>query len=411
MAAIESEAAVAAALASARQLRCLPALRPFAPVSLDFVDAFSRMLRAMPALRAHPELAALGFWMRRANITRICHHFQASASGQLFQPRGIAFHIAPSNVDSMFVYSWFLSIICGNKNIVRLPSRSSPGMALLTRVFDELLAMEEWRKIAERALLVRYDRDDRAATAGFSSLCDLRVIWGGDATVAGIRQVPLAPRACEVAFANKFSMAIIRADGWNRADLQRQQEWLVRFFNDTYTFGQMACSSPRLLAWHGHASAVAVAQENFWNGLSALVRTRSTRLQPIDYVNKRTAADLIALRLPASIRDDGQNDICRIALPIEAMRKLIDTDLHCGAGLFYETSIDSLDSLDSLLDRRIQTVTYAGYGDGAELREHVATRILAGIDRIVPFGCALDFAPVWDGFDLFRLFMRQVTVS
>ena len=33
-----------------------------------------------------------------------------------------------------------------------------------------------------------------------------------------------------------------------------------------------------------------------------------------------------------------------------------------------------------------------------------------GIDRIVPIGKSLDFSNVWDGFDLFRSFTREVEV-
>ena len=402
---------IIAAAVDAEKFRCMPALQPFSPLAFDFIDAFSRNLRDQPAVRALPEMAALGFWMRRPNLMRLCSDFRSSSNGLLFQPRGTAFHIAPSNVDSMFVYSWFLSTICGNKNIVRLPSRSSPALTLLTGVLEQLLGCEEWRPIAERAMLVRYDREDERPTAYFSGICDLRVIWGGDATVSAIRRVPLGPRACEVAFANKFSAAIVRADGWNLALASQQQEWLRRFFNDAYSFGQMACSSPRLVIWHGSTAAVALAQQSFWEGLAALARMRDTQLTPIDYVNKRTAADLIALQFPVTIRESGPNAICRIGMPVESLRQLIETELHCGAGLFYETSVDTLDALEPVLDRRIQTLAYAGYGDGAELRDYVSGRTLAGIDRIVPFGSALNFAPVWDGFDLFRTFMRQVTVN
>jgi hypothetical protein len=388
----------------------LSPMRMFAPETLSFISALSNRLLRTSSLKAYPELMALGFWMRGANLARLRQQFENSAGQALFQPRGTAFHIAPSNVDSIFIYSWFLSMICGNKNIVRLSSRGSPQLDLLIGALADLLSKEEWRSVAEKVLLVRYDHDADLTTY-FSQMCDVRVIWGGNATVSEVRRLPLPPVACEVMFASKFSVAIVNAENWNSAAECRRQDWLGKFFNDVYWFGQMACSSPRLLIWHGAREAKKSAQDSFWSGMTDLVRERKTDLMPIDYVNKIVAADLIALKLHgATIHNSKQSDICRVEVERDDVMQLIDLDLHCGAGLFYETAIDTLDSLLPILDRRIQTVAYAGY-DGSELRDFVSSHTLRGIDRIVPFGQALEFTPIWDGFDLFRVFLRQVTVD
>jgi hypothetical protein len=58
----------------------------------------------------------------------------------------------------------------------------------------------------------------------------------------------------------------------------------------------------------------------------------------------------------------------------------------------------------------VQTVSYAGFRK-EELRQFVVSSPLCGIDRIVPFGHALDFSPVWDGFDMLRTFMREITLE
>ena len=361
-------------------------------------------------MKAHPELVALGFWMRRANLDNLRNRFQQSAAGATFHPKGTAFHIAPSNVDSIFIYSWFLSMLCGNKNIVRLSSRSSPQLGLLISALGELLEQDEWRAIAKRVLLVRYEHDADISTY-FSSLCDVRVIWGGNLTVSAIRNLPLPPHACEVAFADKFSLALIHAKNWNNAADSKRQDWLNQFFNDAYWFGQMACSSPRMIVWHGDKEAITTAQESFWHGVSKLLKQRETNILPVDFVNKLVAADLIAIRLPtAVIHGSEHNDICRVEIRHDYAKQLIDAELHCGAGLFFETSIGALDDLLPMLDRRIQTVSYAGYPDGAELREFAGCHVLRGVDRIVPFGKALEFSSIWDGFDLFRIFLRQVSI-
>ena len=58
----------------------------------------------------------------------------------------------------------------------------------------------------------------------------------------------------------------------------------------------------------------------------------------------------------------------------------------------------------------MQTVCYSGFTKN-EIREFILEIPLAGIDRIVPFGQALNFDTIWDGFDLKRVFMREITLS
>jgi hypothetical protein len=47
----------------------------------------------------------------------------------------------------------------------------------------------------------------------------------------------------------------------------------------------------------------------------------------------------------------------------------------------------------------------------AELTDLVRALAGRGIDRVVPVGQVLAFAPIWDGYDLLREFTRLTTVS
>ena len=58
----------------------------------------------------------------------------------------------------------------------------------------------------------------------------------------------------------------------------------------------------------------------------------------------------------------------------------------------------------------MQTVSQAGFARD-EWLAFVRGGPLGGIDRIVPVGRALDFAPVWDGHDLWHAFTRQVDLA
>src|SRR5229473_1854189 len=44
-------------------------------------------------------------------------------------PRGLVFHVPPANVDTIFVYSWALSALAGNRNVVRISPRAAGAAA------------------------------------------------------------------------------------------------------------------------------------------------------------------------------------------------------------------------------------------------------------------------------------------
>ncbi|WP_439890370.1 acyl-CoA reductase [Ralstonia sp. 25C] len=390
---------------SPEALRGVAPLPSFDKASLAFVEALSSALMRMPEARMYPELTALAFWMRKANLERLRTDLEQRQGNALLVPRGTVLHIAPSNVDTIFVYSWFLSLLTGNRNIVRLSSKASVQADLLVGAIGQLLRDPVHEAIAQRTLLVRYAPDDQI-TARFSAVCDVRAIWGGNTTVEQIRKIPLPPTASEVAFANKYSLALIDASAWHAADVERKESWVDAFYNDAYWFDQMACSSPRLVLWVGNEAAAKDAAADFWMRLEQRVVARQERFADADYVNKLVAEDIMAIEAQVSVPTTVNNDLVRVWLD----RPALHDQLHCGAGLFFEAALPDLNALRPLLDRRVQTVSYAGF-DQHTLKTFVTEVPLAGIDRIVPFGRALDFAPVWDGFDLLRVFMREITIA
>lgn len=386
-------------------LRDVAPLPPFDKASLAFVEALSLALMRMPEARTYPELTALAFWMRRANLERLRADMEQRADDALLVPRGTVLHIAPSNVDTIFVYSWFLSLLTGNRNIVRLSTKPSIQADLLVAAIGKLLQDPAHKAIAERTLLVRYEPSDDV-TARFSAVCDVRAIWGGNDTVGRIRKIPLAPTATEIAFANKYSLALINSSVWLTAAPGQKTAWVEAFYNDAYWFDQMACSSPRLVLWVGDDASGRAAAADFWQHLERRLADRQERFGDADYVNKLVAEDVMAIEADVEIPATASNDLVRVWLEQPALH---DRE-HCGAGLFFEAILPDLSALRGLLDRTVQTVSYAGF-DAQVLKDFVRESPLSGIDRIVPFGRALDFAPVWDGFDLLRVFMREITVA
>jgi hypothetical protein len=81
-----------------------------------------------------------------------------------------------------------------------------------------------------------------------------------------------------------------------------------------------------------------------------------------------------------------------------------------GAGTFPVATVDCLASLVPLLGRRDQTLSHLGFPPG-ELGDFARALAGRGLDRIVPFGRALTFGAIWDGYDLLHEFTRRTTVA
>lgn len=47
--------------------------------------------------------------------------------------------------------------------------------------------------------LIRYERDQETNDL-LSSIADLRIVWGGDTTIAQLRKSPLPPKSTEITF-------------------------------------------------------------------------------------------------------------------------------------------------------------------------------------------------------------------
>ena len=87
-------------------------------------------------------------------------------ANELHFPRGIVFHLPPANVDTIFVYSWALSALAGNSNVVRISARSAGAADAILEALNEALADAD-PVIAATQRMVTYGRDD-AITAALS---------------------------------------------------------------------------------------------------------------------------------------------------------------------------------------------------------------------------------------------------
>lgn len=379
--------------------RCLP-LPPFAPQVLAFLGDLSQKLCADPRARTLPDLYSFGFWCRRASLDAMRRDYP-EIDRRL--GRGVVFHVGPANVPVNFAYSMVAGLLAGNANIVRVPSTDFVQVRIIAQALDALLINPLHQYLREHIRMVRYDRNAQDITAKFSSVCDVRVIWGGDSTIDNIRLNALPARAFDVTFADRYSVCVIGAQRY--LDEGKASALAQGFYNDTYLFDQNACTAPHLVLWLGASEVVKQARDLFWTQLHAYAQGRYN-LEPGSAVDKLAQALRFAAQHEGSrILPGPDNLITRITL--DKLEPGID-DWHGNCGLFFEYALDNLEQILPIVSRRYQTLSYAGLEKEA-LQALVTQGRALGIDRIVPIGRTLEFSLQWDGYDLVRTLSRLVT--
>ena len=380
-----------AALASA--MPELPAFQPFDDRILSLLQALSERLRP---LRAYSDVATFAFWCRRAALLQAKAQYDDLAERI---GRGVVFHIAPSNVPVNFAFSLVSGLLAGNANIVRVPSKPFPQVQLIADALESLLSAE-YSDLAPYICLVRYPAE-QAVNDAFSALCDVRVIWGGDRTIAEVRRSPLQARATEITFADRHSIAVIDSDAYLACETK--DRLAQDFYNDTYFSDQNACTSPRIVFWTG--TQAARARGEFWTRLHALVK-ETYNLAAVQSVGKLDAVYQAAAA--GDVRLIPSEDMLLTRLEADTLSEtLMDYKYH--SGFFYEREIADLSEILPVCGSRCQTLSYYGLTE-QQLAAFFRAARPHGIDRAVPIGKTMDFSLTWDGCDLIRTMSRRISI-
>lgn len=375
----------------------------FSEDTVSFLSEISELLLKSPATRNYPDVATFAFYCRKANLNSIKRAHYTASDKRI--GRGILFHVTPGNVPVNFAYSLLVGVVTGNINIVRIPTKNFEQVELIVNAFKTILLNERYNSIfSKRLYIVRYSRDSRA-TEFFSSLCDLRIVWGGDQTINDIRKSPIPPKSTEVTFSDRYSIAIINANSYLK--IQNKSKVALDFYNDTFLFDQNACTSPQTIYWLGSPREVERAKTVFWSLLEGVLQEKNFDLQPIVSVDKLTTFYSQAI-FHGDIQKEphSSNEIWRVN------NSTIHNDIHlfkCSSGYFNEMIISSLDDLSNIINRKYQTVGYLGFSLD-ELENWILRMRPLGIDRIVPLGRTMDFSFIWDGIDLVSTLSRRIEI-
>jgi hypothetical protein len=383
-------------------------MKPFDELVIHFCDQLSKKLLSNRQINTYAEIAALGFWIRRNNILQLKESNKHLFNNNTYVtgPIGIVFHICPANVDTMFMYSLVVSLLMGNKNILRISNKmDSAHMYQLFDTINELLNHDQYEHLQSYISIIKYDHDAGINTF-LSKKANARVIWGGDNTIKTFKAFETSARTKDIVFADRVSMLCINIEAYLELDGSDLDSFLKNFFNDAYTFDQMGCSSPQTIYFVGDNVNLELCKGKFLKETS-------------QYVKGKYITDIISLaslklnRLVDDTLDnvlyefDGDNYLTLVKLSENAD----STILHgCGGGYFYYKQVQSVSNLSDLTYKKVQTISYFGFTneDKNSLLEIANGE---GIDRIVPIGQALHFNYIWDGYNLFDELSKKVYIK
>lgn len=368
----------------------------FQPERMTLISRFADQLSRDKRFQDWAAMRAFAFWIRKGAVESMRRRFEgALPEGVVAMGRGLAFHLPPANVDTIFLYSWVCAFLTGNVSMTRLPSAPGPLTEAALRLLIALLAEGGWQDV-----FISYPPSD-AVSGALSALSDLRLVWGGDEKAATFARLPVRLDGRTITFPDRYSYSVL--DGAHLASLDAAETAALarRLFNDVFVFGQMACSSPHVLHVVGTGEAHASAVRTLLEAVDALARAQDL-VDPAVGVEKFTAVSRMAA-------EGAVDQVERFSVELTAARLSEAARPAVGGGLLGVRYIDRLDDLVVEVEERDQTLGYEGFS-----REVMAQFVRAagrrGLCRVVPIGQALDFDTIWDGADLLRDGVRLVRV-
>ena len=373
---------------------------PFCQRRIQALNDLGGKLMSSPYSAAAPQLLALGFWLRKSALKRIQQELLPELLAHYAVPRGLAFHLPPANVDTLFAYSWALSFLAGNQNVVRLPSQMNPVAEFLVKT---ILSTLKGSELDDSQHFVFFDKTS-TLMRDISARSDLRVIWGGDAKILKVSRDPVRPDGLSLGFSDRKSICIISAKVFTESDIETRRQLAAKMYNDLYWFDQLGCGSPRAVIWLGNHSPETCNE--FYSFLQAVVKEKNESLETGIVVSKFVFGNEMA---GVGLCDEVKRYSNELTILKAEIHPGILESTH-GGGILFDCKCNDLQEMDCLIQPSLQTITHFGLTD---LEIETLKSIVCGTGgyRIVPVGEALSFAPIWDGMNLIAMFTRLVTVQ
>lgn len=359
---------------------------------LSFLSDLSKRILRESLFKTEPSFFALAFWLRKSNIKRILNE-NIRTSNFALKPLGKVFHLCPSNVDTMFIYSLVLALLGGNKNVVRISAKLENSFIIrLFALFNGLLKKEKYQPLIEYINVVTYPHSDDL-NEKISLAVNGRIIWGGDKTVDQFKKYATKPKVKDLYFNDKVSLCIINIEDEDKFN-QHFDQLIKNLYNDIYPFHQKGCSSPHSLFVISRTANKPQTLQKIYDRLSKM----ACKKYPEDI------SSIASLKLNQSVVDIIEDKVVETIhnsnyLTFAGM-KSDEVPHSCGAGYLYYKFANHLSDIKSSINPKTQTITYWGLSKD-QVYSFLETLDVETVDRVVPIGQALDFDYIWDGYNIF----------
>lgn len=374
-----------------------PVLQVFSDITINFFSDLSKSILSDSTIRDYKDVIGFGYWIRKASLKSYVNNI--SRSGNKIG-RGLCLHIAPSNIPVQFAVSLVPALLAGNPSIVRCSSKQFRQTDIICSKIIELLN-GDYQELKPYICIIKYEHNDEI-TNWLCSMCDVRIIWGGDRTITTLKKFEVMPRTIDICFSDRFSIAIINGDKLDETNVKNVVD---EFWIDTYYVDQNACSSPRLIFWYGNNAET--SRELFWNKLEEKVKS-CYHLEPIQASNKLTSFCRLAMRSDTVKLISNNSYVFRVE--VEDMTSDF-IDYKDSGGYFFEHMCQDLNEILPIIKRKsCQTIGVFGFKTD-DIKKIVFDAGVKGVDRIVNIGNTTAPGLDWDGYGLIDSMSRFVEVE
>ena len=384
------------------KLKKLNSLEVFSTITCRWLSDLSRFLLKDPKTKKYPDVATFAFFCRKANLSKL--KVNHTNPNQMRIGKGIAFHIAPSNVPVNFAYTLISGLLAGNINIVKIPSKYFEQIDIIVNAINKTLENSEFEEVKKRIFVIKYDTNSET-TSIISKICDLRIIWGGNETVSNIKNIKLNPKSLDISFPDRYSICLINAKEY--LELKDKNRLSESFYNDTYLFDQNACTAPHSIFWVGSDQDVEKSKTIFWDLLEKTINEKQYNLNDISTIDKLVTFYSQSMDEVPISKINKNNLIWRVNN--KELNSKVD-DFRCASGYFNEFDINHINELNNIIKKNYQTLSYYGIHKD-DLISFFKTNKPLGVDRVVPIGNTLDFSLNWDGYDLINQMSRIIEIN
>ncbi len=388
-------------------------------------DAFAAKL-ATPAFGDVEGIAFLATWLKKKNLEAMLETslggrqdaldgFVSAGTKKLrAAPRGLVAQWIAGNIPTLAVFSFVLSALVKNVNLVRVPKESLHVVGRLiaalesTSVNDSAGATLSGRDILDGASFFYFPGEDRSLHAALSLRADARVVWGGPDTLATVFALPRHEHCEDIVFGPKFSIALVDAQGRRRVvDGGDDGAALARaIVRDIVLFEQTACSSPHILYVEGTLDDARALGRSIASELE-----RAAKRSPKRAIAEGTAAAILRLRTDYALheaRDVFASSNVDYTVLVDAGGPTLSDGVQ--SRTVFVRAVPDLVDVVPIVTPQVQTVGMLV--DDPALAQTLAEGLaLRGVSRLVRFGLMNVYDQPWDGLFACDRFVRWIAWS